>query len=71
MSLFRALRLSKGMKYPVGDRLYYRCSLCGELIESIPRNSIICGCGNLRIDIFTGSLIEKHKGTARLLRRVA
>ncbi|MFI5385557.1 MAG: hypothetical protein ACHQ50_05485 [Fimbriimonadales bacterium] len=59
------------MRYPVGDRLYYRCSLCGELIESIPWVSLGCGCGNLRIDLEAGSLVEKHKGTARLLRRIA
>ncbi len=71
MSLFRMLRLSKGLRYPVGDRLYYRCSICGELIQSTPRVTIVCGCGNIRIDLEGGCLVEKQKGTARLLRRIA
>jgi hypothetical protein len=71
MSIFRLLRISKGMKFPAGDRLYYRCAVCGDVILSIPEASTACTCGNLSIDLETSTLREKKKGTVRLMRRIA
>lgn len=71
MSVFRLLRLVKGSKFPVGDRLYYYCALCGDAISSTPEASISCRCGNVTIDVGKGTLFEFRKGTALLLRKIS
>jgi hypothetical protein len=71
MSIFRLLRLEGTQKYPVGERLYYRCALCGEYISSMPKESASCGCGNLSIDVPSYSLFERQKGATHLMRKIA
>lgn len=71
MSIFRLLKFVKGLKFPVGDRLYYYCALCGDAISSTPEDSVTCRCGNLAIDVHGGTLFELRKGTAMLLRKIS
>lgn len=71
MSIFRLLKLDGSHKYPVDERLYYRCRLCGACISSMPRVSTSCSCGNLLIDVPSYSLFERQKGSTNLLRKIA
>ena len=40
--------------YPAGKNLFYECTKCGDVIPSMPDDSITCSCGNIRIDIDYG-----------------
>jgi hypothetical protein len=71
MSIFRLLKINEGGKYPVGDRLYYRCILCGANISSMPDSSRTCECGNISIDVVYGTLLERRRGTIQLMRKIA
>lgn len=72
MSIFRLLRIAKGLRFPVGERLYYRCSLCGGIIASMPDGiGDRCRCGNISINLPSGTLSERQKGTVRLMRLIA
>lgn len=33
-----------------GQGIYYRCKLCGSLVNSIAKDNIGCDCGNIFID---------------------
>jgi hypothetical protein len=68
---FRLLRFDRHAKYPVGDRLFYRCSVCGDYLASATAASCKCSCGNIEIDVFTGTLTEHKKGSAWLIRKIA
>ena len=34
-----------------GKDIYYKCTLCGDIIPSIPGDNVGCKCGNIFIDI--------------------
>lgn len=36
---------------PKDQGLYYKCSRCGEVIPSIPKDNTACSCDNIYIDI--------------------
>jgi hypothetical protein len=71
MSIFRLLKIKEGVRYPVGERLFYRCILCGDNIASLPDASMTCQCGNISIDVTYGTLLERRRGTVRLMRKIA
>jgi len=33
--------------YPVGENLYYECTICGNAIPSVPKKDVRCPCGNV------------------------
>ena len=37
-------------KAPRGKDIYYRCTECGGIIPSNPRDNVGCKCGNIFID---------------------
>ena len=52
--------------YPTGRNLYYECMRCGEVIPSIPNDSIICKCRNIAIDVDYGRISIKDHSLIRL-----
>ncbi|MGD2092641.1 MAG: hypothetical protein PVH61_41125 [Candidatus Aminicenantes bacterium] len=34
-----------------GKDIYYKCTLCEDIIPSIPKDNVGCKCGNIFIDI--------------------
>lgn len=34
-----------------GKDIYYKCTICGDIIPSKPKDNIGCKCGNIFIDI--------------------
>jgi hypothetical protein len=68
---FRLLKFDRHSRYPVGDRLFYRCAICGEYLASATPNSCKCSCGNIRIDVVTGTLTEQKRDSAWLIRKIA
>lgn len=36
---------------PKGKDVFYRCTECGGLIASVPKENVGCRCGNIFIDI--------------------
>jgi len=43
--------LTDTSEVPKDKDLSYRCSICGGVIPSIPRDNMGCECGNVFIDI--------------------
>jgi hypothetical protein len=70
MAIFRLLKFRKGFGYPVGDNLYYRCSLCRAYIRSVPIDTATCICGNVMIDVPSKTIRESRRGTAHLMRKI-
>lgn len=46
---YKAVDLSKG--YPTDSHLFYECERCGDILPSMPKDSIHCRCHNISIDI--------------------
>lgn len=42
--------------YPRGKNIYYECLICGEFIESQPKNFAECSCENIVVDVSGGRL---------------
>jgi hypothetical protein len=47
--------------WPAGSTVYYECLHCGEVIPSLPPDSIDCACGNIGIDVDYGRLSSDEK----------
>lgn len=47
-------RLTRYSPLPVGERLYYECQECGEIVHSMPRQPVFCSCRNVGVDPGTG-----------------
>ncbi len=43
--------ISDTSEAPRGLDVFYRCSECGEIIPSDPRDNVGCSCGNIFVDI--------------------
>jgi len=39
---------SEAMK---GKDIYYKCTICGDIIPSVPNDNLGCQCGNIFIDV--------------------
>jgi len=57
--LYEEVHYDPGHGYPGRWGLWYRCTLCGDIIPSSPPTSMACGCGNLLIEV--GQLQVKHR----------
>jgi hypothetical protein len=49
--------LAKG--YPAGDKIQYECVNCGDILLSIPMNSMACKCRNIIVDVDAGRVTVK------------
>ena len=47
--------------YPTAKSMLYHCLQCGNLLLSLPSDSIGCDCGNLFIDVDAGRLVLRDK----------
>ena len=52
--------------YPAGNDLFYECLKCGEVIPSLPKDSIACSCRNLSIDVDYGRVSIKDHNLVKL-----
>ena len=46
-----AARLTDTSQAPKGRDVYYRCTRCGDVVASQPRDNVGCTCGNVFVDI--------------------
>lgn len=40
--------------YPGDPSIYYECMICGNVVPSLPKQSLSCKCSNIHIDIGQG-----------------
>lgn len=53
--------VASGTGYPTGKAIFYECTKCGDILQSLPKDCVACLCKNIRIDIYTGRLVvENH-----------
>ncbi len=52
--------------YPVGKSLYYECTKCGDVIPSLPKDSVSCTCRNIHIDVDYGRMAVKDDNFVKL-----
>lgn len=53
---------------PAGDGLYFECSRCGDALPSLPPDSIMCTCRNIRIDVGYGRVSVSDHAFFRIFR---
>ena len=47
--------------YPASSHLFYECLRCGEVVPSLPKDSLNCTCWNICIDVDYGRIaVEDH-----------
>lgn len=47
----RYLKVEQRAGYPVGSKLFYKCSTCGDTLPSLPDTTVSCQCRNIEIGI--------------------
>ena len=52
--------------YPAGSNLYYECQKCGDVVPSLPKDSIFCSCRNIAIDVDYGRISIKDYSLVKL-----
>ena len=52
--------------YPAGTDLYYECGICGDVLPSLPKDSIMCSCKNITIDADYGRISIRDHGMIKL-----
>ena len=52
--------------YPAGEGLFYECTLCGDVIPSLPPDNTRCRCRNVAIDVDYGRMSVDDIGACRL-----
>lgn len=55
-SVIGCVHLEKGQGYPTGETRVYHCLRCGNVILSLPSDSIGCDCNNAFVDVDAGRL---------------
>lgn len=53
--------------YPARKGLYYRCGVCGAVVESLPDDFASCACGNVQIDVGAARMSVKDQTTLEML----
>jgi hypothetical protein len=46
--------------YPAGESIYFECGRCGNILCSLPSDSVVCSCGNVAIDVDYGRVSVKE-----------
>lgn len=52
--------------YPAGENFFYECLKCGEILPSLPKDSIMCSCKNIAIDVDYGRISIKNNNLVKL-----
>jgi hypothetical protein len=52
--------------YPAGENFFYECLKCGEILPSLPKDSIMCSCKNIAIDVDYGRVSIKDNKLVKL-----
>jgi hypothetical protein len=52
--------------YPAATNLFYECLICGEVVPSLPNDSVACNCKNIMVDIDYGRLSIQDASKSRL-----
>ncbi|CAM3543510.1 hypothetical protein VA7868_02049 [Vibrio aerogenes CECT 7868] len=47
--------------YPAGKKIYYKCTVCGDVIFSLPEHFAECSCQNITVDRAGGRLSVEKK----------
>jgi len=53
-----------------GKNIYYKCTKCGDIIPSHPRDNMGCKCDNVFIDIDCFRLVVKEYSHFQVLEKV-
>jgi len=59
-------RFDPKVGYPAGKDLSYECTLCGDVVPSLPPESTHCRCRNVRIDMDYGRISVDDVHACRL-----
>ncbi len=54
---------------PRNRDLYYRCRVCGGVVQSVPKDNVGCDCGNVFIDLDTWRLAIEDYSQFEVVRR--
>lgn len=57
--------------YPIGDDLFYKCEICGDMIPSKPPGPVAeCKCKNIFIDVDAGRMDAQDDTKITLHRKI-
>jgi len=45
--------------YPASEKIFYECQKCKDILPSTPKESVICKCKNISIDVDYGRVSVK------------
>ena len=54
-----------------GKDLYYRCTECGGMISSVPRENVECPCGNIFIDYDYTRFVLRDYSAIEVVRKIS
>ncbi|MEC9374071.1 MAG: hypothetical protein VYC34_09510 [Planctomycetota bacterium] len=57
----------RGRGYPAGEGVFLECLECGEIVPSLPSESVLCECHNIAIEVKSGRMWIQWPSLARLL----
>jgi hypothetical protein len=49
---------------------YYECPSCGDVLHSVPRETVRCSCGKLVVDVGTGPVLASSGERPRLVKLI-
>jgi hypothetical protein len=49
---------------------YYECPSCGDVLHSVPRETVSCSCGELRVDVGVGPVAKFPAERLRLVKLI-
>jgi hypothetical protein len=55
---------------PRGKDIFYRCTICGGVVSSIPPDNVGCACGNVFIDVDYARLSVRDYSKFQAVRRI-
>jgi hypothetical protein len=64
------IRLNHSTGYPADASLRYECLECGDIVNSLPKDSTHCSCRNLMIDVDFGRISFRNPKRVRLFREL-
>lgn len=54
--------------WPTGPDLSYECTICGDVLPSLPEDGVGCSCRNIFIDVDAGKMAVKNEAKVKLFK---
>lgn len=52
--------------YPAGEKIFYECTSCGDVIPSMPVHAMACKCRNVIVDSDAGRISVRDASAFRI-----